>query len=87
MRTLERLLAIHRLVVEVSPKILRRLPYFLLPMMPRGLQESKFPFRVAWGIYENNFDRFEVIFDNLQSHTTSSRLKKYPIKLFYDTEA
>jgi short-subunit dehydrogenase len=46
------LLPIHRLVVEASPKILRKLPYFLLPMMPRGLRVSKFPFRVVCMVFK-----------------------------------
>jgi 3-oxoacyl-[acyl-carrier protein] reductase len=46
------LLPIHRLVAEVSPKILRKLPYFLLPMMQPGLRVSKFPFRVVCMVFK-----------------------------------
>jgi short-subunit dehydrogenase len=41
------LLPILHLVVEVSQKILRKQPYFLLRMTHRGLLESKFLFRVG----------------------------------------
>ena len=46
------LLPIHRLVAEVSPKILRKPSYFLLPMMQPGLRESKFPFRVVCMVFK-----------------------------------
>ena len=46
------LLPIHRLVGEVSPKILRKLPYFLLPMTQRGLRVIKFPFRVVCMVFK-----------------------------------
>jgi 3-oxoacyl-[acyl-carrier protein] reductase len=46
------LLPIHPLVVEVSPKILQKLQYFLLPMMQLGLLVSKFPFRVVCMVFK-----------------------------------
>jgi 3-oxoacyl-[acyl-carrier protein] reductase len=51
------LLPIRRLVAEVSRRILRKLPYFLLPMMRPGLRESKFPFRVVCMVFNTSYLR------------------------------
>jgi len=37
--------------------------------------------------YESNFDRFEDIFGDLESHIKSFRFKRYPIKLVCDIES
>lgn len=37
--------------------------------------------------YESDFDRFEAIFGNLESHIETFRLRRYPISLVCETEA
>lgn len=46
------LLPKHRLAAEASPKILRKLFYFLLRMMQPGLLESKLAFRVVCMVFK-----------------------------------